>query len=356
MKSIKTITSIILCATSSLSFAAPHAEPTFKKKTLGVVPSLYSNLGDTFTVPDGMALDSNNNVVLAVPNYIDYDTVGGAKIVTLDNNGHVIHSFNKLPLSKKTGKVHPMGLGFGPDGNLYIADNQFFSDENHASRILRLRYKDGKPTTCEVVVEGTTLSNAVRWQGNYLYLSDTVIKIEGKENQSGVYRFHLDELQGKPIKVDKKKHLLVTYTGETGFGADGLTFDKNGNMYCGLFGDGQVFKTTFNKDGSVIKTDRIINNPAFECCDGITCDLTTNKIYMTNSAMNSVWIYDIENNTMQRLWQNADDDGKSGLLDQPCEPIIRGNELLVVNFDMTFPGLMNRENDSVNSISKFKIK
>jgi hypothetical protein len=41
--------------------------------------------------------------------------------------------------------------------------------------------------------------------------------------------------------------------------ADGLAFDAKGNMYCGLFGDGQVFRTSFNTDGSVRKTERIIN-------------------------------------------------------------------------------------------------
>lgn len=344
------------CVCSALSLTVSAVSPTFKKESLEVKPSMFSNLGDTFTVPDGLALDAQNNIVLSVPNYIDYKKVGGSKIVTLDAKGNIIDSFNDLPPSKVTGMVHPMGIGFGPDGHLYIADNQYFSNTDHQSRVLRLRYKNGKPTQCEVVIEGTELSNAVRWQGDYLYLSDTVITLEGKKNQSGVYRLHINELKGAPLKVDKKKHLLVTYTGETGFGADGVTFDKAGNMYCGLFGDGQVFKTSFHKDGSVQKTTRIINDPAFECCDGIICDKETNKIYLTNSAMNSVWIYDITSNSMQRLWQNADDTGESGLLDQPCEPIIRGKELIIVNFDMTFPGLMNRENDEINHVSKFLIK
>ena len=328
----------------------------FVKEQIGVTPTLFADLGETFSVPDGMALDANNNIVLSVPNFINYEQLG-AKIVTLDGNGKVIDTFTDLPKHPATGEVHPMGLEFGPDGNLYIADNQFFKNQDRKSRVLRLIYENGKPAQCEVVVEGTELSNAVRWQGEYLYLSDTIMPSADQPNQSGVYRFHISELNGKtPLQADKSKHLIVTYTGVTPAGADGLTFDADGNMYCGLFGDGQVFKTSFNQDGSVKKTERILNSPAFECCDGITCDTEAGKIYMANSATNSVWIYDLKTKVMQRLWQNPDDNGATGLLDQPCEPLLRGNELLVVNFDMTFPELLNHENDAFNTISKFKIK
>jgi sugar lactone lactonase YvrE len=347
---MKSITLLI----ASLFVAGGCTSPQFVKEKMNVEPTLFADLGETFSVPDGMAADTAGNIVLSVPNYLTYEQ-HGAKIVMLDRSGNIIHTFSGLTPSPSTGKVHPMGIAFGPDENLYIADNQFFTDEGHKSRVLRLIYKDGKPLRCEVVVEGTELSNAVRWQGDWMYLTDTVIKMDGKENQSGVYRFHISELE-QPLQTDKAKHLLVTYTGETGFGADGLCFDADGNMYCGLFGDGQVFKTSFNADGSVKKTERIINDPAFECCDGITCDRAAGKIYMTNSQMNSVWVYTIKTGAMQRLWQNPDDTGATGLLDQPCEPLLLDNNtLLVVNFDMTFPGLMNRENDDVNSISKFEL-
>ena len=113
---------------------------------------------------------------------------------------------------------------------------------------------------------------------------------------------------------------------------------------------------TFNDDGSVDEKIRLMNSPAFECCDGINYDAETEKIYMANSQMNSVWVYDLNNGSMQRLWENPDSDGADGSLDQPCETLVYGDYLLVVNFDMTFPQLRNRESDAVNTISKFKIK
>ena len=44
-----------------------------------------------------------------------------------------------------------------------------------------------------------------------------------------------------------------------------------------------------------------------------------------------------------------DTDGADGLLDQPCEPMVWGDKLLVVNFDMSFPGLKNTRNDEVHN-------
>lgn len=63
-------------------------------------------------------------------------------------------------------------------------------------------------------------------------------------------------------------------------GADGLTFDAEGNLYSGNFGDGVMYKVAFKPDGS------------------------------------------------------------GGLLDQPCEPALRGEDLIAVNArgEITFRG------------------
>lgn len=331
---------------------------TYLKDTLEMKPTLFANLGDSFSVPDGMAIDVNGNVVLAVPNYLSFEK-DGAKIVTMDKDGNVISTFSDLPKNSVTGKVHPMGIEFGPDGNLYIADNQCFSTSEAESRILRLNYKDGQAVDCEVVVEGTYVSNAIRWKGNDLYLTDSILQNRGEGGVfSGVMRFSLEELsQGHAIQADQEKHLITLYKGVAGgFGADGMCFDKAGNMYVGCFSGGQFFRTSFNADGSVKKTVRMMNSPSFKCCDGMTCDKEANVIYTTDSKMNAVWKLDLNTNRIQRLWENPDSDGADGSLDQPCEPLVYGNDLLVVNFDYSFPGLMNRESDSVNTISKIRIK
>ena len=56
------------------------------------------------------------------------------------------------------------------------------------------------------------------------------------------------------------------------------------------------------------------------------------------------------------LWENGDTNGAGGLLDQPCEPLIRGNELIIANFDMPVPGMKNTKFDPPNTISVIKLK
>lgn len=336
---------------------------------LNIKPKLFANLGETCQIPDALSLDGKGNVIVSVPNFVDYEK-HGSKMLCLDANGAIKTWFTDLPKHPKTGKVHPMGQEFGPDGNLYIADNQYFSDKDHQSRILRIIMQNGAPVRCEVAVEGTKLSNAVRWKGNHLYMTDTFLDLPQRD-QSGVWRFSLDEIgAGKPVLKVKPNgtdpHLITRFTAkpvpkkadgthEENAGADGAAFDSQGNLYVGNFGDGQFFKITFCPDGSVASNTLIIDHPDFQCCDGIWCDQKTDDIYLTNSKQNSVWIYNARNHTFQKIWENDDNDGATGLLDQPCEPIKLGNKLIVVNFDMPFPGLKNQKHEGVNTLSYFEL-
>ena len=48
------------------------------------------------------------------------------------------------------------------------------------------------------------------------------------------------------------------------------------------------------------------------------------------------------NGTIETLWQNEDvTDKHTGQLDQPCEALVRGNEIIVSNMDWPFPGFKN---------------
>ena len=333
---------------------------------LSLKPKLFTDLTGVCAVPDELALDGKGNILVSMPNCLEYEKFT-PKIAMLDKDGKQTDWYATLPLHPKTGKVHPMGMEFGPDGNLYIADNQYFDDKDHQSRILRVIVKDGKPVSCEVAVEGTKLSNAIRFKGNDLYMTDTFLDLPDKRDQSGVWRFSLDEIgAGKPavkvLPLGKDPRIIARFTAkpqpakadggfDQGAGADGAAFDSTGNLYVGLFGDGQFFKITFNKDGSVKSNVKIIDDPSFKCCDGIWCDQKTDKIYMANSANNSIHIYDARKHTLQMIWENADTDGKDGLLDQPCSATLLGNKLVIVNFDMPFPGLKNTTHEDPITVS-----
>ena len=323
-------------------------------------PKLFLSLPEYLNVPDGMALDKQGNIILACPNYYQDERYPAVLVkITPANQWSIWFTMPVHPETKRSG---PMGLEFGPDGNLYVADLQYFWSKDYKSRFIRVNVKDGKPVSADVVVDGFKLSNAVRWKGNSVYVSDTTFDLPDKPNMSGIYRFTLDELQKgkitlKPLAQDP--HLIAQFKtipherGDTA-GADGLAFDSKGNLYCSLFGDGAIFKITFDEAGNVTSNKCIVRDKRMPCGDGMVCDPKTDRIYIADSQSNAIHVLHPDGK-LTTLWENDDSDGSDGLLDQPCEPFIRGRELIIACFDGNFPGLKNKGHDKHHTISVIQL-
>ncbi|MHC4250690.1 MAG: SMP-30/gluconolactonase/LRE family protein [Planctomycetota bacterium] len=333
-------------------------------------PELYISFGPECNVPDGMALDADQNIILSVPNFVDDTYPGKLMKLTITDGKPTASVFIMLPPHPETKKVGPMALEFGPDGNLYVADNQYFNSTENKSRLIKVIVKDGKAVKCEIAADGLKLANAVRWKGNNCYVSDTFFDVPDKD-YSGIWKFSLDEMNkgtvqlkhsaDDPMLLTKDPHLFAlieardTGEGQTA-GSDGLCFDSKGDLYTGNFGDGRITKIKVKPDGSAgEKTIIIDKEELLPCCDGIVCDTANDEIYITNSKENAIHILDAKTGKIRKVWENDDDSGATGLLDQPCEPFLRGKQLIVVNFDMTFPGLKNQTNDEHNTVSVFKL-
>lgn len=321
-------------------------------------PKLMFSLPDTCNTPDGMTLDDKTGVVyLSCPNFCDPNYPGIIMKITPDNK---ISKFADLPLLPETKRVGPMGLDLGPDGNLYVADNQYFNNKNRKSRVLRVKIKDGKADGVEVAADGFSLSNAVIWRGNDMYVTDTFSEVPG---EGIIYHITMDEMNKGTVHLtpgEKDPHVLVTqHTLKRGRGdlasCDGITFDGEGNMYCGNFGDGRIFKITFDKAGKATSKLLIDDEKNMPSADGQFWNKADNLIYVADSAANAVRAY-TPDGKLKTIWINDDTDGSDGLLDQPCEVLVRGNELIVVCFDMPFPGLKNSKYDKFHTISVIKLK
>ena len=353
------IVSLFLIAT--VLFSGCSRSISDASEALSSKPQLFMQLPDYVNTPDGMTLDPlTGEIILASPNFNDPNHPGVLMRIDPQNELSLYFPMSEHP---ETNMACPMGLDFGPDGNLYVADNQYFYDTDHKSRLMRVKVMDGFPVGVEAAVDGFKLSNAVIWRGDNVYVSDTFMDLPDQPGISAVYKFTMEELnagvvQLAPLGTDS--HLIARFQTAPNprnevAGADGLTFDSKGNLYVANFGDGKIHKLAFDEDGNVAEQSVFVDDPnALPCSDGIFCDLTTDEIYVADSEQNAIHVISPEGE-LTTLWMNDDTDGSDGGLDQPCESVIRGDELIIANFDMPFPGLKNAAFDKPYTLSVIKL-
>ena len=153
--------------------------------------------------------------------------------------------------------------------------------------------------------------------------------------------------------------LIARYetSGRIGFGADGLTFDGEGNLYCGIFEDGIVYQTKFGKDGKAMPAKLFAKDPKMKSCDGIEWRKADNKIYVVDMLINGVQVVSMDG-SVETLHQNGDTDGADGSLDEPCEVLVDGDRLVVINMDWWFEceWLTNKKTDQPFTVSVIDLK
>ena len=317
-------------------------------------PKLLYTLPRNYNTPDGLALAPDGTVYLSVPNLADNSYPG--VIVTFAPDS--VKFFTSLPVHPDTKHACPMDLAFGPDGNLYYADNQYENDKNYKSRLMRIRMKDGKAAGIEPVVTGFGLSNAVVWKGNTIYVTDSQWDTPDNDKGSAVFHFTLDELNKGIVTLKPKTmdpHVLATFTttvNETGVdnGADGLDYDSKGNFYTGSFGDGTLYKMTLSPDGKLASKEVVNVSEKINCIDGLIIDRKTDKMYLCNSRMNAIMTV-MPDGKVSTLIQNGDTDGRNGRIDQPAEVLLKGNRLYITDYDKPEKKFVNTKADDVHTMS-----
>ena len=330
-------------------------------------PKLFKRFGDHVNTPDGLAQDKAGNVYCAAPNFVDQSYPG--TIMKMDKKTGKWSVFVAGLNHPETGRGFPMGMEFGEDGHLYYCDNQYFVDKNYKSRVIRVVIgKCGEPLRMEPVVENVKLANAMRVRGNAIYFTDTFFDIEGK-NQGGVYRVPISAFKERPVRLLPKEQAAndpycIGITSAKPLphrndiaATDGMCFDKDGNIYTGNFGDGHFYVLKLKADGSYDKPQTLVNAPKLlPCVDGVCYYAKKNWVIIADSERNAILYWDIKAAKLGMLWMNDDTCGADGLLDQPCEPMVWDGKLLVVNFDMSFPGLRNTKNDEAHTLSVIELE
>ena len=294
--------------------------------------------------PDGMCLDASGDIILSCPNF--NDPTYPARILRIDEEDRV-HEVCELPVHTETGRIGPLGVAVGEDGHIYVADNQsdFNESDFPASRLLRVRMKDGRAEGCEVLVTGFVQSNAVSCHGGYVYVTETKMQPDRTPLLSGVYRFTLEELNdGVPIALlpaGNDPHVITkvdTHSSDWRVGANGMGLDAEGNLYYCNFGDAAILRVTFDEDGAVASHELFAKGEGMQSTDGIKFHPVTGDIFVADFVGNAVHRVDGRTGEVTTLLRNGNTDGRKGELDRPSEVCLRGNRLYVANIDLPFGG------------------
>ncbi|MDR3724902.1 MAG: hypothetical protein P4K83_10485 [Terracidiphilus sp.] len=351
----KILLAVILLA--SFSASLPAAQQT---------AHLFLKLPAFAVTPDGMAVAPDGALIVSCPNFASSTLDSNAPsvpacLIRIDLNG-VARKWVELPPMPETGRICPMGIEFGPDGALYMVDNQNWAGGNGADgtinqgRILRLVIHHNKIEELTVVAKGISHPNGIRYRDGNLFVTVSALpKVKRPDGLlvSGVYRF---PASGKEIAVNNTlddKNLIasfVTHNRFTQYGLDGIVFDSKGNLYVGNFGDGTIHKLVLDAAGNVVAntlfahtnfdTTRDPAQPGFLEYAAKTKLRTTDGICV--DADNNLYVADFSNNSIDKvtpsgqitvLAQNGDNDGQTGELNEPGEPIVWGGRLVVSNFD-----------------------
>ena len=303
-------------------------------------PTLFTALPDYIATPDSMAIDSEGNLVLSCPNFADLSLPGC--VVKIDQDGNVRKWFD-VPVREDTGMARPMGIGFGPDGDLYVIDNQGWLESmpevQFKGRLLRIRMDGDKMVKCTVVANNMEHPNGLRIKDGYVYLTQSYLHKE--KHPSGnllscVYRFGLDEENIEITNTLADPHILTTFVTSNPlcqYGVDGIVFDREGRLIIGNFGDGSVWRLYLSEKG-----DKIIDKELW-CCDpenlkttdGMTIDKYGN-IYVADFSANAIGKISPDGK-ITRLAQSPDCTGWEGGLDEPGEPCVWGDKIIISCFD-----------------------
>lgn len=308
---------------------------------------LFTILPEYVKTPDGMEIDKKGNLILSCPNFAEEGSSGCVLRISPDGKAE---KWFDVPVHPETGVARNMGIAFDDKGGLFLCDNQGWSEKPellYKGRLLRVQTEENGYSSYKVVAYHMEHPNGVRYRNGYVYVTQSYMHPVKREDGllvSGVYRFSVED---ENIRVNNDlddKNLLCTFVTKNPdcqYGADGIVFDEEGNLYVGNFGDGEVYRITFDENGNVQSNLPFAGDKQeLQSTDGMCFDKDGN-LYVADFSANAVARISPEGK-VERIASSPDTDGLKGELNQPGEPICYGGKVVLSCFNLvTGPDKVN---------------
>ena len=294
---------------------------------LGAIPAFAGliQMPPACTTPDGMCVSPEGKLVIAAPN--NARTQPGA-VFTLDAPGGAPVKWFEVPALAETGYSQPMGVCYGPKGELYVCD----CNRKGLGRLLVFTFKDGKVASCETVADRLDNANGVKyWQGR-LYLTQAFlygVERPDKAATSGLYMFNATD---RNVRVANRPYdpqcvfADVTRNPKVTCGLNGVAIDSKGNLYTGNYGDGRIWRLKLGADGRVASaTEFVAPSAGVKTPDGLCVD-----------AADNLYVADMHGNAAVRVTPAGEVVFlQRGGFVRPSEPCAWKGNLYIANYGAT---------------------
>ena len=309
---------------------------------------------------EGLTLDGRGN--LYVP---QRGGAAGCSIVRISSTGGADQ--DGVTVARMNPPCNPAGIAFGPDGRLYLTG--FGANGDEIGVVRPSGANPASPPVATGFATGTPGANGVAFDedGN-LYVSDggtaqgRVFRV-GRSGGAAAVLFRIPTMANS-VGVGRQNQALAPGLAPAtqGIVANGLAFDRNGNLYVADTARGAVWRAELNGRGDLrtptgcdttftpdtLCLDALfVQHPALDGADGIALDRGGN-LWVDANERNAIVVVD-RRGDVEEFFRNPVGAGSlrnAGPLEFPTSPVLAERKLCTTNSDG------NRRDNAPNSLGE----